>query len=135
MPAPAGPVNESTIDAIGRTFTEHYRAAYGIALDAPTEMVNFRVRVTRTVEKLSLRPHDGAPTGRGAVPSGERRVLFSGGRDPRCPVYRWADLEPGMRLPSPSIVEGADTTVVAPPGCHVELDRWRNLVLRQDDGR
>jgi N-methylhydantoinase A len=135
VPAPGGPVAESTIEAIGRAFTEHYRATYGISLDAPTEMVNFRVRVTRTVEKLSLRPHDGPPPGRAAVPAGERRVLFGGGEYLRCPVYRWADLEPGMGVPSPAIVEGTDTTVVAPPGCHVELDRWRNVVLRQDHGR
>jgi N-methylhydantoinase A len=135
VPAPGGPVTESTIAAIGRAFAERYRATYGIALDAPTEMVNFRVRVTRTVEKLSLRPHDGAATGRAAFPVSARPVLFSGSNHTRCPVYRWEDLEPGMRIGSPSIVEGSDTTVVAPPGCGVELDRWGNLVLRREDGR
>jgi N-methylhydantoinase A len=135
VPAPGGPVTESSIAAIGRDFAEQYQATYGIARGAPTEMVNFRVRVTRTVEKLTVRPQGEAAEWHAAVPIGERPVLFSGGLDPCCPVYRWADLEPGMRIGSPSIVEGADTTVVAPPGCRVELDRWRNLVLHQEDGR
>jgi N-methylhydantoinase A len=134
VPAAGGPVTAATIVAIGRAFADHYRATYGIALDAPTEMVNFRVRVTQTVEKLSLQPHHGAATARAAAPTGERRVLFSEGDFRLCPVYRWADLEPGMLIGSPCIVEGPDTTVIAPPGCRIELDRWRNLVLRQDYG-
>ena len=133
VPAPRGPVTESTLVAIGHAFAEHYRAAYGIVLDGPTEMVNFRVRVTQTVEKLSLRPRPSASPVPAAGPVGERPVVFSRGRSARCPVYRWDDLEPGMRLSGPGIIEGVDTTVVAPPGCRVELDRWRNLVLHRNN--
>ena len=134
VPAPGGPVTESTLTAIDHAFASHYRGAYGIVLDGPTEMVNFRVRVTRPVEKLSLLPHATASPAPAAVPVGRRRVTFSGGDSALCPVYRWADLEPGMRLGGPAIVEEADTTVVAPPGCRVELDRWRNLVLHRTEG-
>ena len=42
---------------IDRAFLDRYRDAYGIDLDAPTELVNFRVRVSRTVEKLTPVPH------------------------------------------------------------------------------
>jgi N-methylhydantoinase A len=134
VPAPGGPVTESTLASISGAFADQYRASYGIVLDGPTEMVNFRVRLTRTVEKLSLRPHaTGSPTP-AAVSAGERRVTFSGGRVVLCPVYRWADLEPGMRLMGPAVVEGVDTTVVAPPDCRVELDRWLNLVLLRTGG-
>ncbi len=134
VPAPGGPITESTLAAINHAFADRYRTAYGIVLDNPIEMVNFRVRVTRTVEKLSLVPHAAASPAPAAVAAGGRRVTFSGGDPVRCPVYRWADLEPGMGLDGPAIVEGVDTTVVAPPGCHVELDRWRNLILHRSDG-
>jgi N-methylhydantoinase A len=134
VPAPEGPVTESTLLAIDQAFATHYRAAYGITLDGPTEMVNFRVRVTRPVETLSLLPQGVASRASTAAPAGERLVTFRGGGSTLCPVYRWADLEPGVRIGGPAIVEGADTTVVAPPGCGIELDRWRNLVLDRTTG-
>jgi N-methylhydantoinase A len=134
VPAPEGPVTEATLIAIDQAFAGRYRASYGIALEGPTEMVNFRVRVTRSVEKLSLLPHAVASGAPAAVAAGERRVTFSGGESARCAVYRWGDLEPGTRIGGPAIVEGSDTTVVAPPGCRVELDRWCNLVLDRTTG-
>ena len=36
---------------------DSYRHTYGIELDAPIELVNFRVRVARPVEKLAPLPH------------------------------------------------------------------------------
>jgi N-methylhydantoinase A/oxoprolinase/acetone carboxylase beta subunit len=134
VPAPGGPVTASTITAIGRAFAEHYHATYGITLDAPTEMVNFRVRLLRNVEKLSPLPHDPATEVLTPVPAGQSSVVICGTDAASCPVHRWAALEPGMQLERPAIVEGADTTVAVPPHCQVELDRWRNLILRSSRG-
>jgi N-methylhydantoinase A len=131
VPAPGGPVTEWTLSTIGETFADRYRAAYGIVLDGPAEMVNFRVRMTRTVEKLSLQPHAGAGPAAIAVPGDRRRVTFRGGDWALCPVYPWGGLQAGTRLDGPAIVEGSDTTVVAPLGCQIELDRWLNLVLHR----
>jgi N-methylhydantoinase A/oxoprolinase/acetone carboxylase beta subunit len=49
-----------------------------------------------------------------------------------CPVYRWSDLPPGSRLAGPAIVEGTDTTVVAPPAYRAEIDPWGNVVLTRN---
>ena len=129
VPAPPGPVSTASIAEIERAFLDRYREAYGIDLDAPTELVNFRVRVSRTVEKLTPVPH---PAGAASTPdpSGERPVAFAAAELAPCPVFSWERLAPGSRLVGPAVIEGYDTTVVVPPGHLVETDRWWNLLIR-----
>jgi N-methylhydantoinase A len=129
VPAPPGPVSEASIAAIERAFLDRYRHAYGIQLEAPTELVNFRVRVSRTVEKLTPVPHpSGAPTS--PDPTGERPVAFAGAALAPCPVFLWERLPPASRVVGPAVIEGYDTTVVVPPDHVVETDRWWNLLIR-----
>jgi len=45
------------------------------------------------------------------------------------PVYVYTSLKAGNRLVGPTLVEGATTTVVIPPGFSCSVDRWGNLVL------
>jgi N-methylhydantoinase A len=129
VPAPPGPVSTASIAAIERAFLDRYREAYGIELDAPTELVNFRVRVSRTVEKLTPVPHPLSATGL-PDPTGERPVAFAAAELAPCPVFSWERLAPGSRLAGPAVIEGYDTTVVVPPGHLVETDRWWNLLIR-----
>jgi N-methylhydantoinase A len=129
VPAPPGPVSAASIAEIERAFLDRYRDAYGIDLDAPTELVNFRVRVSRTVEKLTPVPHPAGATST-PDPSGERPVAFAGAEFAPCPVFGWERLAPGSRLVGPAVIEGYDTTVVVPPGHQVETDRWWNLLIR-----
>ena len=128
VPAPSGPLHESSIADITRAFVDRYRDVYGIELDAPTEFVNFRVRVVRTVEKMAPLPFPvGAITS--PDPSGERPVAFSGFDLTPCPLFRYEQFSPGSRVHGPAIIEGYDTTVVVPPGHVVETDRWWNLLI------
>ena len=128
VPAPAGPVTAASIAEIERAFFDRYRDAYGIDLDAPTELVDFRVRVSRTVEKLTPVPHRARATTT-PDPSGERAVGFAAPELVPCPVFSWERLAPGSRLVGPAVIEGYDTTVVIPPWHSVETDRWWNLLI------
>jgi N-methylhydantoinase A len=129
VPAPPGPVSAASIAEIERAFLDRYRHAYGIDLDAPTELVNFRVRVSRTVEKLTPVPHHAGATN-APDPSAERPVAFAGAELAPCPVFSWERLPPTSCLIGPAVIEGYDTTVVVPPGHLVETDRWWNLLIR-----
>jgi N-methylhydantoinase A len=129
--APSGPVSAASIAVIERAFIDRYHDVYGIELDAPTELVNFRVRVTRAVEKLSPVPQEVRGVVAPPMPTGGRPVTFADATLP-CPVYAWEGLEPGNRLEGAAIVEGNDTTVIVPPGWSLETDRWRNLIIARD---
>jgi N-methylhydantoinase A len=132
MPAGDGPLEPADLGALPKRFREHYHRTYGIDLDAPVQLVNFRVRVTRLVEKPPSVP---APVVGGPVDPlpalvGERSAHFAeAGGFVTVPVYGWPDLPVGAELAGPAIVEGRDTTIVVPPGHRASVDRWRNVLL------
>jgi N-methylhydantoinase A len=132
VPAPGGAVTAASIEQVARSFGSLYRDTYGIDLDAPTEMVSFRVRVVRQVEKLSPIARVGATGGAEKALIGHRAAWLDGSRRfVDCPVYEWEKLEPESRLSGPALVEGPDTTVVVPSTASVHVDPWENLVLRR----
>jgi N-methylhydantoinase A len=118
-------------------FHEHHRHTYGVELDAPVELVNFRVRLVRVAEKPP--PADAADTGPlGVDPSDPSAALVatrpvhffeSGGYVPT-PVHDWGRLPVGAELAGPAIVDGTDTTVVIPPTHTALVDARRTLVLK-----
>ena len=119
--------------AIHAAFRTCYLETYGIDVDGPTELVTFRVRVVRPVEKLTPARHPEPPGGPAeARPVGARPVRFAGGAGfVPCPVFSWTALAPGSVVPGPAIIEGPDTTVVVPPNFGGRLDPWSNLILRR----
>ena len=45
------------------------------------------------------------------------------------PIFRRADLKPGMTLAGPAIVEQSDTTTVVEPRMTLRVDRFHNLIV------
>jgi N-methylhydantoinase A len=115
--------------ALAQHFREHYRHSFGIDSEAPVELTNLRVRVTRAVEKLRPHPLLLAEPKR-ATPIGERAAWFAGHDRPLATaVYDWGELVPGSALAGPAVVHGPDSTIVVPPTHRAHLDEWRNVVL------
>jgi N-methylhydantoinase A len=127
---PDGTLGHEDVGALAKRFHEVYRQTYGIDADAPPQFVNARVRVVRTVDKLSPRPHAVADRDASMALAGERAASFPEvGGFTATPVFDWSRLEPGCRLVGPAIVEGADATIVVPPTYSAAVDRWGNVVL------
>jgi N-methylhydantoinase A len=127
---PDGPLGDEDLSGLAKRFHEVYRQTYGIDADAPAQLVNARVRVVRVVDKLSPRSHQVAERDPNVALAGERAASFvEVGGFTTTPVFDWSRLEPGSRLVGPAIVEGADATIVVPPGYSAAVDRWRNVVL------
>ena len=58
----------------------------------------------------------------------EREVYFStNGGWATVPVYQRDDLQPGVRLSGPAIIDQFDATTVVPPGDLAEIDEWKNI--------
>ncbi len=130
VPAPAGTFGPTEVDLIVKGFIDEYQRSYGIDLDAPVEVVNFRIRMVRTVPKPTPVAPAADAGGGASAPVGERPVHFAalGGYVP-APVHDWTALVSGTQLRGPALVEGPDTTVVVPPGFVAHADQWRNLVM------
>jgi N-methylhydantoinase A len=132
VPAPDGEVSAETIAAIAARFGRQYHETYGIQMDGPQELVSFRTRVLRRVEKFTPVPHPAAAPVAAAAIFNRRTVVFAEGAVDDCPVYLWADLPPGSGLAGPAIIEGTDTTVAVPPSYRAAIDPWDNVVLTAD---
>jgi N-methylhydantoinase A len=127
---PDGPLGDEDLSALAKRFHEVYRQTYGIDADAPAQLVNARVRVVRVVDKLAPRSHAVEERDASVARTGERSASFAEvGGFTATPVFDWSSLEPGCRLVGPAIVEGADATIVVPPGYSAAVDRWRNVML------
>ncbi|MCL5960498.1 MAG: hydantoinase/oxoprolinase family protein, partial [Chloroflexi bacterium] len=46
-----------------------------------------------------------------------------------CPVYWREDLNAGNRLAGPVLIGEVDATVLVPPDCEAELDRYGNIII------
>jgi N-methylhydantoinase A len=127
VPVPDGVLSDDDLATVVKTFGEHYRQTYGIEADAPVQLVNYRVRVIRVVEKYQPSPSPEAPE-TGEIT--ERSVYFADlGGFVDTPVHHWLDLRPGNHVQGPAIVEGPDTTVVVPPAFEATVDQWRSVLL------
>jgi N-methylhydantoinase A len=127
---PDGSLGDEDLSALAKRFHEVYRQTYGIDAEAPAQLVNARVRVVRVVDKLSPRPHAVAERDASVAFAGERAASFAEvGGFTATPVFDWSRLEPGCGLVGPAIVDGADATIVVPPGYSAAVDRWRNVIL------
>ncbi len=64
------------------------------------------------------------------VPVSERAVYFAeaGGFLPT-PIYSRGDLQPGMEINGPAVIEQLDSTTLLPPGANARVDDFRHLVI------
>jgi N-methylhydantoinase A len=112
---------------IVEAFKAAYRAEYGNDLgEMPTMIVSLRTVVQGVREHMTRRLDTPAPRP-APPPAAMRPVYFCGWRD--TPIYRRVDLEPGMALTGPAIVEQPDTTTVIEPGMQARVDAYGNLLV------
>jgi len=110
-------------------FDEEHRKMFGhIAPQEPVEIISYRVRGIGRVPPVELPKF--APTGAplaGAVR--EMRVARFNGANIECPVYQREKLDVGATFSGPAIVDQLDCTSVIPPGQHVRVDEYRNMII------
>lgn len=117
--------DDSITDLYGR-FQEAHQAAYGVRLEDPAELVNFKLTVTvpGSIGVESALSTD-MQSDKEPEPRGERStVLFSAA----IPVFGREALVYGMHLQGPAIVEDVDTTLVIPPHSELRVLQGGDLV-------
>ncbi len=108
-------------------FDRGHLRLYGYAsAERATEVVNIRVRATGLTDKPEL-PMEPATASRTATPSRVRQSCFNGVEVPTR-VFRATDLPAGSTAEGPAIIIGAEATTVIPPGFHVTVDGFGNLI-------
>jgi N-methylhydantoinase A len=123
----ARPLSRDSLVSFGDGFHAAHQRVYGHAdLAAPIELVNVRV-----VQSWSFPPFDFRPvtpsTARGQT---SRQVYFeeSGGYV-AVPVLRREEIDVGMTIGGPTIIEQFDSTLVLYPRHHAHLEPTGNLIV------
>jgi len=128
VPIEPGALQTDGTGPLADAFHRAHERLFGHAdRQAPAEVVNLRVQLQGARPRVPLVE---VAKGKGAVPSGSRRVWLDG-RPAQAHVYERARLGHGDELPGPAIVEQPDTTVLVPDGHVARVDRLGNLIIRQ----
>jgi N-methylhydantoinase A len=117
----------------GPDVLKHFHAAhrkrYGHADEnRRVEVVNVRVRMVASPEKIDLPQNTpaGSDSSRAVVKT--KRVMFDN-QWTDAPVFQRSLLSPGNSFQGPAIVHEYSATTVVPLGCRVHLDSYSNLVI------
>jgi N-methylhydantoinase A len=131
VPVSADELDEPGFGALLTRFRSVYQTAYGVAQDAPAELVTYRVRATRPFGGALPVPVEPLTSAEAPKPHATRLATFSaaaGFLD--VPVYRYSDLALGSRLAGPAFVEGTESTTLVPPDVELTLDGLGTMHLR-----
>jgi N-methylhydantoinase A len=112
---------------VNETFRAAHQRRYGYELaDTPVELVAIRVAGTTAVEK----PRLAGPLAEGKPAAGSRPAYFAGEwRETQ--VLEVGDLEPGVRVDGPAVIEFPEATCVVRPGWTSTLDEAGALLLER----
>jgi N-methylhydantoinase A len=112
-----------------KQFDDIHRERYGFDhKDAPTEIVNIRVRAVGYTHPPPLRTMKPGPSDPAEAFCCQRPVALTNGVED-VPHYRGNLLKPGHRLSGPAIIVQNDTTVYLGPTDRGVVDGYRNLLI------
>ena len=122
----------SDLATLASRFHDAHQRRYGhMAEGEAIEIVNFKVTGIGRIAKPRL---EELPVGSGRRPEPiETRAAFfdaasaKAGRGEATPVFRRRQLEPGMRLAGPAVIEEQTSTTVLLPGQTATIDRFGNI--------
>jgi N-methylhydantoinase A len=123
------PLAPGELAELRSAFDEEHRKMFGhTAPQEPVEIISYRVRGIGRVPPVELPKFEatGAPLA-GAIR--EKRIARFNGASVECPVYQRELLDVGAIFSGPAIVDQLDCTSVIPPGQHVRVDEYRNMII------
>jgi N-methylhydantoinase A len=132
---PLGKLNDESIAEIVQVFDRRYAELYGETAgykEAGRDIITEFVRVTARTPKGKIEASGDRYQEADHALTGTRAAYFSEVGDfVETRIYDGEELQAGNRIPGPAILEMAGTTVVVTPSYTGELDRYRNIVLRE----
>jgi N-methylhydantoinase A len=132
---PEGDITEPTeggtpIEAIRRRFDTDYEREYTYTLDTPVELVAYHLVAIAEVDKLQPEKHPTTGAKLEGAVKGQRDVDYAEAGIHLATIYNGDDLEPGMSIAGPAIIEEAGATTVIPPGLACHVDDYGNYHIR-----
>lgn len=134
---PKGELTEKDVTDISDRFDNRYAELYGKNAgfkEAGRDIISQFVRMIAKVPKGLIEPAPLSPPDPSHAHKGGRKAYFTEERNfIDTEIYDGDSLEPGNKVPGPSILEMMGTTVVVPPHYRASLDEYRNIRIQKID--
>ena len=127
VPVPRLGVPQDMADLVERFHEAHQRRYGHMAQAEAVEIVNFQVTAVALIAKPAWKRFE--RTDAPAKPHEARQAYFSAGDAREVSVFRRSNLQPGMRIEGPAIVEEQTSTTVLYPGQRAEVDEYLNVEI------
>jgi N-methylhydantoinase A len=132
VPCPAQALRMADLKQLRLTFDRQHCSMFGhMAPEEPVEIVSYRVRGIGLVPPVELPKFARTGAALADARRGTRRARFDGAEF-ECPIYQREQLDVGLSLVGPAILEQLDCTSVIRPGQIGRVDEWKNLIVTQD---
>jgi N-methylhydantoinase A len=134
---PPGDATMAAVRAMTDTFHSEHERIYGYSYQGQQlcEIVNLRVSAIGLVDRPRLQstPTKAEESTLAATPvaQSQRSVYLVREGFVEVPVYSRDDLSAGHSLSGPSVIEEYGSTSIVPAGWSLEVDGWRNVILRK----
>ncbi|MEM9718712.1 MAG: hydantoinase/oxoprolinase family protein [Bacteroidota bacterium] len=133
VPFPRPPSSPKDLDDLTTRFHQEHKRKYTFELEVPIEWVNFHLVAKVEVEK-PLFPKQPSPNSQTKAPIyGEYPVDFGKFGKATAAIVERDKLTPGMTLEGPGLIVESSTSTVVPPGFHLTVDDWGNLLIKPMD--
>ena len=129
MPCGDEPLRDGGLAALRQQFDEQHKTMFGhSAPEEPVEIVSYRVRGVGLVPPVEMPKFK--PTGATLKDAlRETRRVRMDGKDIDCPVYQREQLDVGLTLTGPAILDQFDCTTVIYAGQTARVDDYKNLIV------
>jgi N-methylhydantoinase A len=127
---PEGAITGDQIAEIIESFHSNFEREYTYRLEAPAELVCYHLVAIAEVDKLKPEKHPRTGFALESAVKGQRQVDFVEYGIHEATIYNGDDLEPGMSLTGPAIIEESGTTVVIPPDLTCLVDDYGNYCIQ-----
>jgi N-methylhydantoinase A len=124
------PLEVAGMGEIEAAFRGVYADRYGAAVDAPSEIVSYRLIGWGRMQRPELPKLDGAGRSLAAARIGARRLVVGGAEADAAILAREA-IPLDARIAGPAIIEEAGATTLLPPGWSARLEPSGALVLER----
>jgi N-methylhydantoinase A len=131
IPCPAS-LNADSIQILRSEFDEQHEKMFGhTAPDEAVEIISYRLRGIGRVPPVKLREFAAQGISLEQALRETRAARFDG-KTLDCPVYQREQIDVGVELSGPAIVDQLDCTTVIPPGHRARVDKFKNLILAKE---
>jgi N-methylhydantoinase A len=133
IPVPLGALSLESLDEIEQSFNAEYKRIYNrLNENVAIEFIDWRTIVSGPKPNMDLSSASntiGESPGNNAL-KGHRRVYFPEYGDyVRAPVYDRYQIQLGMVLEGPAVVEEKESTLIIGPKGKAEVDQWGNIIM------